>query len=136
MSDKSVKITPEIADAEIEEWLDVKKVRPSTRETNKDSIENMKDAVVEGILRVNENKTLTHFLLEPVGEEKKITELTYKTRLNDRMKIPYMKGIKSDDVFGMLNGTIAALTTTPREVIMAMDTEDKRLAQAIAVFFI
>ena len=96
----------------------------------------MKDAVVEGILRVNENKTLTHFLLEPVGEEKKITELTYKTRLNDRMKIPYMKGIKSDDVFGMLNGTIAALTTTPREVIMAMDTEDKRLAQAIAVFFI
>lgn len=125
-----------MANQEVEAWLDYKNVRGKKREGLKEQIENIADAISEGILSINEEKYIVHRLLMPVGEEVKIEELKYKPRLSDKLKAPHMKGVSNTDSLGMLHATIAALTEKPRPVIANLDTEDMDVARSIAVFFI
>jgi hypothetical protein len=65
-----------------------------------------------------------------------VTDLTYRGRLNDKLLNPYTKGIAAGDAFGRLDAIICALTDKPRGIINALDSIDKKIATAIAVFFI
>lgn len=130
------KVNRQQAEAEVISWLDKKKVFQSTRENNKDSIELLIDAMCEGVLTMNENFEFTHTLLHEFGEQEKITMLKYKSRLNDKMLRQFMKGVKADDGDSRLLGYIGALTDTPRSVLESMDSVDKKIAMAIAVFFL
>lgn len=49
---------------------------------------------------------------------------------------PYMQGIKTDDAGGQLLGYVAALTRQPRAVLEQLDSVDKKIAMAIAIFFL
>ena len=133
----AVRINQEQASREVEAWLDYKRVFERTKEANQDSIEFMEDMICEGILSIDETThEITHKLLFPLGEGSEITSLKYKSRLNDKMLEPKMKGIKSNDANAMLTAYICALTDENSGVIKGMDSQDKKVAMAIAVFFL
>lgn len=131
-------LTREVAEAEINQWLESKKVFPSTIESQKDSIEVLIDAMTMGNLvygdesKPDAEKQFKHILLHPLGD---VTELVYKNRLNDRMLQPFLKGVDPRNSDERLNATIAALTDRARGIIAGLDSIDKKICNAIAIFF-
>lgn len=133
------KVAREVAEEEVTSWLDKKKVYESTRETYKDSIETLIDAVCAGDLTLGDDFKFTHTLLFPIeGENKEIffKELVYVPRLNDKQLKPKLNGVKSGDADGRLNALVAALTSKTREEISNLDTADKKISMAIGIFFL
>jgi hypothetical protein len=131
------KVSIEVAEAEIKSWLDYKKILESTRETHKEEINVLIEAITEGILQYNsENHTLTHNLLFPFTGEMPIEKLVYQPRINDNALAPNLKGVELKDLSGRLNAYIATLTKTARGLISALDSVDKKIANAIVIFFI
>jgi hypothetical protein len=134
------KISREQAEKEITAWLDKKKVFEETRERQKDQIEMLIEAMMNDVLVLNPTSfAFTHTLmLPPVDEEGNatITELVYAPRLNDKLIEPYTKGLKENDLQGRFNAICAALTKQPRSIISLLDSADKRITSAIAIFFI
>lgn len=133
------KINREQAEREITGWLDKKKITDRLREENKDNVSLLIDAVCDGQLIVNADTKdgdvaygLTQKLLFPLGEEK---ELTYLLRINYKHLNQYMQGVKGDNFLGMITAYVCALTRQNRNVVDSLDTTDRRVANAIAVFF-
>lgn len=132
------KVTIEIAEAEVESWLDKKKILPGLRDARREHINQLVECIQEGVLELNtETYEFTHNLLEPFGAGEKMTKtLVYKPRLNDKNLQPWMKGVRGDDAEGRMLGYVAALTSTNRQLLELMDTADKRISMAIAIFFL
>lgn len=130
------KINRETAEAEVNAWLDKKKVFDSTKETQKDFIDILVEAVVQGVLVVETDGKLKHILLFPFGEDTKITSLSYHLRLNDKMLKPCLNGVKAGDGDERMLAYIAALTEEPRGLLANLDSADKKIATAIAIFFL
>lgn len=130
------KIAKEVAEKEIKEWLDAKKVSATKREAYKDNIETLVDAIAEGYLtKAKETNVLTQTLMFEVGEEKKINTLTFQPRLMISKIHESMKGEKSTDADARVLAYISALTGQPKGIIKKLDTEDYSVPQAIALFF-
>jgi hypothetical protein len=132
-------IVREVAEAEINKWLDYKKVFASVREKNKDSVELLIEGIMNGTLTLNEGHQITHQLLVPLtgeGGETTVTSLTYKPRLNDKMLQSHMKGVANDDGDMRLLAIISALTGSMKGIVINLDSVDKKIAVAIAIFFI
>jgi hypothetical protein len=127
------KIAREVAAAEVEKWLDKKNVSQNKRESFKDHIDVLVDAVSEGALSINDECIFTQKLNCPVGDT---THLNYRLRLNRLLVTPYMKGVKASDGDGRIVAYTAALTDIPKNIISALDTEDQRISDSIAVFFV
>lgn len=132
-----VEVSAGQAALEVGAWLDYKKIFEKARLDSKESIDLLEDMVQEGVLSFDsESQEITHKLLFPIGEEEKVHELVYKPRLNDRMLEPYLKGVKGADADGRLTAYVAALTSQARGVIKILDSQDKKISIAIAVFFL
>lgn len=130
------KISKEIAQAEVESWLDYKKISAKKRESQKDQIESLVDALVEGTLSMNDDKTIVHQLKFEIGEEIKISKLEYKPRLKMSAIHLHLSSVKSSDADGRVCAYISALTGLPKDILKAMDSEDYSISQSIALFFI
>lgn len=131
------KVTPEIATKEVNAWLEAKKIMKNTRDSNEDSTQLLIDAMVEGIIAIDEKTmVITHNLNFPIGDGEEIKKLEYRHRLNDRLLEPYLKGVKPTDSDGRLTAYICALTQNSRGIIKNMDSVDKKISLAIAVFFL
>ena len=132
------KVAREVAEKEINDWLDSKKIFESDREAQKASVETLVDAIVNGVLTVNEDGNLVHTLLFPLGEEGKrnVTTLTYKKRLAERDTRKHLKGVSPQDVEGRMIAYIQALTDEAAGIIGALDTTDSRIAKSVVVFFL
>ncbi len=127
-------VARELAEKEVTSWLDKKKVMEADRERSKDSIEQLIEAMEEGILTLDDSTfDFTHKLLFPLDG---VTEMKYFPRLNDRMLKPYLNGVKSGDADGRLLAYVAALTKQPRAILETLDTADKKISMAIAIFFL
>lgn len=130
------KVALEVAEKEVESWMDKKKITQSMRESLKDQIKILVESVCDGLLILNvETNEWTHFLNFPLGEEGTIPQLKYLPRLNDRLLEPHLRGVKSDDGDKRLQAYISALTGEVKGVIANLDTVDKRVSTAIASFF-
>jgi hypothetical protein len=132
------KIAREQADLEVTNWLDKKKIFDETRDKYKEYIELIIDAIVNGVLVLDPNTfEFTHDLSFPLGEEgnASIAQLKYKLRINDKMIQPNMRGVKADDADGRLNAIISTLIGQSKAVVSNLDSQDKRISTAIAVFF-
>jgi hypothetical protein len=127
----------ETAEAEVNAWLEAKKVFPSTIEDNQESIKILTESIMYGVLTFEpKDNSFTHKLLFPLGEDgTTFSELKYTHRVNDKMLQKFMKGVSARDADGRLNATIAALTNTARGIIEGLDTMDKKVSNAIAIFF-
>ena len=133
------KIPLKTAEAEVDKWLDYKKVKDKKRENNKEQIELIVDAVCDGTLVLDDKFVFTHKLLFPLGSsenEGKIKELKYRPRLMVREINAKMKGVKANDPDGRIVSYIAALSDQPSGIISSLDTEDNSLAQQIVSFFL
>lgn len=131
------RITPEKATKEVNAWLDAKKIMQNTRDSNEDSTQLLIDAMVEGLITIDDkSNVITHNLNFPIGEGEEIKKLEYRPRLSDRLLEPYLKGVKPTDSDGRLTAYICALTQNSRGIIRNMDSVDKKISLAIAVFFL
>jgi hypothetical protein len=131
------KVSNEIAVAEVNYWLDAKKIKPSQREEQKDSIEILTEAIMDGSLTLDqETNVFKYQLLFPLLGESPILDLTFKFRLNDSMVKPYLANVKHTDLTGMINAYICALTGKATGIINTIDSSDKKVARAIAAFFL
>jgi len=125
------------ANAEIEKWLDFKKVSAKKRIAYADNIATLAEAISEGSLSLNdETFVLTQNLKFPIGEQLSIPQFTFKPRVAVGDLNNAMNGVKATDAEGRINAYISALTNQSKEVIKKLDTEDFTIPQAIAVFFI
>lgn len=133
MSDK---VERSLAEQEITDWLDKKKVSSSVRESNKDSIDLLVDCICDGEMVKGDKDLLEYTLKHQFGEEEKVTKLTFKPRLNDKMLKPYLNGVKANDAEGRLLAYISALTGVQRAILENMDSVDKKVAMAVVIFFL
>lgn len=130
------KLTPEKAREEITSWLDKKKVYESTREKNEADIDILVEAMTRGDLVLSETFEFTHQLLFPIGEKgSEVTEVKYRSRLNDGMLKTRMAGVKGTDVTGVMQAYAGAITNQPKPILEAMDSADKKIMMSIVTFF-
>jgi len=130
-------ITKELAQEEIERWLDYKKVGEKKRETFVEAIATMTDAVASGNLILEDDYSFTYHLKFPLESDKvvSVTTLKFKPRLKVNMITPYLQGVKNSDGDGRIIAYTCALTTSAKGIIQSLDTEDHSLATSIAAFF-
>lgn len=126
----------EIASQDVNRWLDFKKISPKKREEKQDSIDSLVEAVQEGILRIDDDCNIIQKLSFPIGEELKINELKFKPRITQGDLMSYTNNVKATDADGRINAYIAALSGQPKEAVKKMDTEDYKISQSIAFFFL
>lgn len=129
------KINKEMAVADVNKWLDAKKISQSKRELQKDSIDSLVDAITEGWLMLNADTAFVMKLKFPLDGEDPLEELTFKTRVRTEQIKNHLKGVKATDIDGRLLAYGAALTSQSSTLINKLDTEDQSLVQSISVFF-
>lgn len=127
----------ETAEADVDSWLDHKRVKPRKRESNKEAIEELIDSVMYGQLKIDSDTlNITQVLDFPIGEEGSIKEIIHKPRVHVSAVNSKLKGVKAGDVDGRLLAYTSALTGKPVGVLGKLDTGDNAVAQNIAVFFL
>lgn len=131
-------ITREMAEAEVNGWLDHKKVSAKKRDDQKDSVKALVDAIEEGHLIMNpETKVITHKLKFPLTSgDRPIESLDYKPRLDIKTVHKAMEGVKASDADGRILAYVAALSSKPKAVIEKFDSEDYSICQSVAIFFL
>lgn len=128
-------VAKEVAQAEIEKWLDYKKFTEQRREDKKENIETLISAISDGNLVVDSDCNLIQKLMSPFGDEMKITELKYKPRLTPFALKFHLNGVKATDMDARVCAYVCALTSQAKGVIEKLDMEDYLIAQSIAFFF-
>ena len=118
--------------ADVTRWLDSKKISPNQRTKSASEIEKLQECVVDGTLVIDENCTITHNLMFP---KENLKTLNYKNRATSLDFEPYRKNVAASDVYGQLKAIAAGLTETSNGIIATLDSEDLKITQAIAVFF-
>lgn len=135
------KVLRETAVSEVDSWLDKKKISQSLRDSRKESIETLYSAVEEGMLVLNKDQDFQFVLTlgEPITSDSKqalLSELKFKSRMAVKELQPYLRGISADDGDGRMRAHVCALTKQNGGLILNMDTNDYRVAMAIAIFFV
>lgn len=134
------KLEKEVAEAEVNAWLDAKRIQPSHREGLKEQIEVLVDSFMDGVLvRDEATNELVHTLIWPLDKgEVKVESIKYKARINDEQiaKSGVMKGISPKDGDLRMSAYTSAITGQPRSVIQMLDSIDKRISLAITLFFL
>ena len=130
-------VTREIAQAEVEKWLDFKKVSTAKRESYKENVETLVTAIMEGVLVLNESTFEWEQTLKfPTSGEAPITKLCYKPRLKIAAIHAQLQNVKTSDADGRICAYISALTGQIKPVIKDLDTEDYATGQSISIFFL
>jgi len=131
------KVARDVAELEIESWLDHKKVKSKKRESNADQLERLVEAVQDGVLKFDEaNGHLVQILNFPIGDNDQIKELSYKPRLKVGESHRFLKGYASDDMDGRMLAYVCAITNQPKNILTGLDTDDYGVANSIVVFFL
>lgn len=128
-------ITREIAESEVNKWLDYKKVSKQKRILYKDQTEKLINAVMDGNLVLLSDSRFSQKLIFPIGEELIVSEFNYKARLKVGLMEEHVKSMKNNDMISVTRAYLCALSNQPKEIINEIDTEDYSIASAIAVFF-
>jgi len=132
------KVSTEQAIAEVNSWLDYKKVKTAKRESNAEHIDTLVSCVEDGTIIINDDKTIVHelgFALENTEGETTVERLTYKARLTMLDIQRATKGISPNDQTERMFGFGNALTNVGRGVLKKLDSVDNGVLQAIAIFF-
>lgn len=132
-------VEKKVAVADIEGWLEYKKIKPKKREEREEQIELLISEVEAGNLTVEDGFNLKYQLEFPIQDKEgnvAVSELDFKPRMNSLDLSPYLKGVKPQDADGRLTAHVSALTGKGSGMIKKLDTEDKGVAEAIALFFL
>jgi hypothetical protein len=131
------KISSEIAEKEVAAWLKYKGVSERKAEAQKDNIDTIKEAIEDGNLTLDpETMIFTQILKFPIGEKDSIKEFKFQPRIKLNAIRQQLNNVKSTDTIGLLSAYVSALTSQPKDILLNMDTEDYKVGQAIAIFFL
>lgn len=130
------KVERQVAESEVQKWLDFKRIGDKKREAQKPQIEVLVDAVEDGDLVLDEQMVFVHTLKFPLMNEQPVKELSYKPRLSVLDIHSKLEGVKSSDADGRVLAYVAALAGKPRQIIKSLDSEDYAISQALAIFFL
>lgn len=128
-------VSKEQATTEVNGWLDYKKVSVAKRESSKEQISAIVDAVCEGHLVINEDKTITQTLKFPTEGAAPVSKIVYKPRVKVGAINQHLQGVKATDIDARMLAYVAALTDVTKGILGTLDTEDYGIAQSIAIFF-
>lgn len=124
------------ATADVNRWLTCKRISGKRQEKLKENIDELISLVSDGSLVINDDCLIVQELLFPIGNNGEVKKLTWKPRLT-LVDISRASSASSKfDLQDHIASRIAAATSTPLQLIKNMDTEDKAVSDAIAVFFI
>lgn len=131
-------ISKEVAEADINRWLDELETDDDTRKANQTFTDVLVKAVCKGYLTVTEKNELVQKIKYPAeGADSPVTELKYKNRLNVNAVYKYTKAMDATDADGRVHAHVAALTGYPLGVVRGLEMRhDFKIAQAIVVFFL
>lgn len=148
------KVSLEVALKELERWYDCKKVRTSSRVTKmidektgllglREDLEGREselpilvESIMDGVLIIEKDCKIKHKLKFEIGSELAIKELIYAPRVHTSIIQQKLRGVKATDGDGRLTGYIAALANQNTSVIKMLDTEDKKIGEAISLYFL
>lgn len=134
MSDK--KVDTAVARADVDRWLDYKKIGDHQRNERSDEIELLTAEIAEGNIVLHDDYKLELTLKFPLGETGNTNVLTFKPRLQNRDLASALRGIKADDAEGRMAAYAAAITNETRGIISSLDSVDLRVVKSIVYFFI
>ncbi len=128
-------IAKEVAQKEVNSWLEFKKVDQTKIDDSEEVIEALVNGFINGYLTLSkETMVINHKLKFPVL---KTTELNYKPRVKMSEIDAKTQNQKSGGGTNkILRPYICAVTETNSAVIAELDTEDNRIATGIATFFL
>jgi hypothetical protein len=127
-------ITKEKALKEVEAWLDYKKVKDGQKEALKGQVSTLVDAMQAGEITMDANTfVITQNLQFPV--ESLFDKLEYRPRIEIGAIHKVSAAVKANDFDGKTTAYISALTGKGFSHIQKMDSEDYKIGQAIALFF-
>lgn len=129
-------IAREIAESEVNGWLDYMGISASLKEKHNPSVEKMIDAVEAGTLVINDDKTLLQKMVYPFGAETKITELKYKPTLTVGEVNNHKASLDITNPQFSTFAYLGASTGQPVSVLFKMDIRDFKLCDNIVLFFI
>lgn len=129
-------VSREVAENEVNAWLDYIHVRKSQRESEfaKVYINHIVESVMEGSLIFNEDKTITQKLLTPLGEGA-TKEIVYNSRFEVGKMIDIMAGVKSSDEASKVIAILSLLSGKPIAVFKKLERSDYVIAEKITLFF-
>lgn len=127
------KVSQDVAEKEITEWLDYKRIKPSRRKDLEEQIVGLVSLVEEGDLVILDDKSMELTLGQSLDSKSK---LTFKPRLSLREVQPRLREVKPGDADGRLMAYICALTGESMGMLGLMDTVDYTACTNIAVFFL
>lgn len=131
-------VSYEVAEIQVNEWLKECRFRQRKIENNKEYVDQLIEAVMNGdILIDDETKEVEMALAFPVGENESIKSLTFKTRLKVKEIRQRLKAgnVQAGDSDGRILAYISALTGQHFNVVSELSSEDNSLASSIAIFF-
>lgn len=123
----------EVAQAEVNRWLDTKKIGQSERTAREFQIETLQSAVMDGVLRLNDKNQWEQTLNFPLSDVS-VTKLSYKDRMTANENIS-ASGNAGGNPQLVMSCFISHLTGEASELIRKMDTVDYKIASAIGIFF-
>lgn len=127
------KVSREVAEKDVERWLDFKRVKELKREKNKEAIESIIECIMDGTLVIDDECVITHNLLFPLGNDENIKELKYAPRLTVGRISEYTKNAKTNDE--RVRGYISALSGVSNGLLSNMETEDYSVVGNVVIFF-
>jgi hypothetical protein len=135
------RVSESVATAEVNKWLDYKRISAADREDFKDHIKSLISGVMEGTVRINEENFHIEIDLNwPVdsGVGPEISKLSLKPRIQAREisdRLEKMK-IAAGNADGRLKAILCALSGQSSGVIGMLDTTDLRMCNNVVIFFI
>lgn len=129
-------IDRETAEIEVGKWLDFKRVKDSKRESSKETIETLIEAVQYGQLTLKDDMSWEQKLDFPIPGDEPMTTLTFKPRITVAETHAKTKNVKASDVDGRIAALVASLTGKNTGLIIRLDSSDYSVSTSIALFFL
>lgn len=126
-------VSRDVAEMDVNRWLDHKRIKASKREKNKEAIDGIVESVMDGTFIIDDQCVIKHKLSFGLGNEESIVELNYSPRLTVGRIGEYTRLAKTNDE--RVRGYIAALSGVANGIISTMDAEDYSVAGNVVIFF-
>lgn len=136
--EKSQVISAEVAQNEVEKWLDLRRVKPSLREKYKDAVQVMVESVCDGSLVLQDNGSLKQTLVFPIETKDgdiALTELVYKPRFKVKELSMQSQDMNASNSLDITISYVSAVSSVSKSLVKEMDMEDYKVAQCIVTFF-
>lgn len=127
-------VSLDVAQKDIERWLEFKRISSRRREDLSDQIDALVGMVSDGSLVVKEDCSMELSL--SVELEDGTSKLDFKPRLQLRQVQPRLKEVKAGDGDGRIMAYLSALTGKNTGVLGLMDTVDYTACSNIVIFFL